>query len=160
MLPYGDPMKLLLVALLFLSTAAVAASVAPDQEQRWHRHASQVNIIRDNWGIAHIYGRSDADTVFGAIYAQAEDDFSRIERNYLNGLGWLAQAEGESAVYSGLRERLFIDAARLQHLSRASPPWLRTLMIAWADGLNYYLYRHPHAAPKVIRHFEPWMTLS
>ena len=50
--------------------------------------------------------------MFGAIYAQAEDDFNRIERNYLNSLGWLAQAEGETAVYSDLRERLFIDAKR------------------------------------------------
>jgi acyl-homoserine-lactone acylase len=156
-------MKLSLVALLFLSTAAAAttaAPVAPDQDQRWHQHASQVNIIRDNWGIAHIYGKSDADTVFGAIYAQAEDDFNRIERNYLNGLGWLAQAEGESAVYSDLRERLFIDVDDLQRKYRASPPWLKTLMLAWSDGLNYYLAKHPAVKPKVIHHFEPWMALS
>ena len=153
-------MKLSLVALLFLSAAAAAASVAPDQEQRWQRHASQVNIIRDNWGIAHIYGKSDADTVFGAIYAQAEDDFKRIERNYLNGLGWLAQAEGESAVYSDLRQRLFVDVDDLQRKYRASPEWLKTLMLAWSDGLNYFLAKHPAVKPKVIRHFEPWMALS
>jgi acyl-homoserine-lactone acylase len=153
-------MKLSLVALLFLSTAAAAATVAPDQDQRWHRHASQVNIIRDNWGIAHIYGKSDADTVFGAIYAQAEDDFNRIERNYLNGLGWLGQAEGESAVYSDLRQRLFVDIDALKRKYRTSPQWLQTLMLAWSDGLNYYLAKHPAAKPKVIRHFEPWMALS
>ena len=153
-------MKLSLVALLFLSTAAAAATVAPDGDLRWQRHASQVNIIRDNWGIAHIYGKSDADTVFGAIYAQAEDDFNRIERNYLNGLGWLAQAEGESAVYSDLRERLFVDVGDLQRKYRATPQWLKTLMLAWSDGLNYYLAKHPAVKPKVIRHFEPWMALS
>jgi acyl-homoserine-lactone acylase len=153
-------MKLSLVALLFLSTAAAAANVPPDQQQRWQRRASQVNIIRDNWGIAHIYGKSDADTVFGATYAQAEDDFNRIERNYLNGLGWLAQAEGESAVYSDLRERLFVDVDDLQRQYRTSPQWLKTLMLAWSDGLNYYLAKHPAVKPKVIRHFEPWMALS
>ena len=153
-------MKLSLVALLFLSTAAVAANAAPDSDLRWQRHASQVNIIRDNWGIAHIYGKTDADTVFGAIYAQAEDDFNRIERNYLNGLGWLAQAEGESAVYSDLRARLFVDTDDLQRRYRESPQWLKTLMLAWSDGLNYYLARHPAVKPKVIRHFEPWMALS
>ncbi len=83
--------------------------------------------------------RSDADTVFGAIYAQAEDDFNRIERNYLNGLGWLAQAEGESAVYSDLRARLFVDTDDLQRRYRESPQWLKTLMLAWSDGLNYFL---------------------
>ena len=153
-------MKLPLVALLFLSAAAAAAPAAPDQDLRWRRHASAVNIIRDNWGIAHIYGKSDADAVFGAIYAQAEDDFNRIERNYLNGLGWLAQAEGESAVYSDLSERMFVDTDDHKTKYRRSPEWLRTLMLAWSDGLNYSLARHPGVKPKVIRHFEPWMALS
>jgi acyl-homoserine-lactone acylase len=152
-------MKLLFVALLCIPAAAGAAA-APGESARWLRHAAHVHIIRDNWGIAHIYGKSDADAVFGTIYAQAEDDFNRIERNYLNGLGWLAQAEGESAIYSDLRERLFIDVGRLQRQYRSAPPWLKSLMDAWSDGLNYFLSKHPNAKPKVIRHFEPWMTLS
>jgi acyl-homoserine-lactone acylase len=157
-------MKLLFVAWLCMlgmsAAAATATAAAPDQDERWRQRAEHVHIIRDNWGIAHVYGKSDADAVFGMIYAQAEDDFNRIERNYLNGLGWLAQAEGESAVYSDLRERLFIDVATLQRQYRLSPAWLKTLMIAWSDGLNYYLSKHTNAAPKVIRHFEPWMALS
>jgi acyl-homoserine-lactone acylase len=142
------------------AAATATAAAAPDQGERWRQRAEHVHIIRDNWGIAHIYGKSDADAVFGMIYAQAEDDFNRIERNYLSGLGWLAQAEGESAIYSDLRERLFIDAATLQRQYRLSPAWLKTLMIAWSDGLNYYLSKHANAAPKVIHHFEPWMALS
>jgi acyl-homoserine-lactone acylase len=133
---------------------------APGQTARWRQHSADVEIIRDTWGIAHIYGKTDADTVFGAIYAQAEDDFNRIERNYLVGLGWLAQAEGESAVYSDLRARLYVDAEHLQQLYRESPAWLRSLMLAWSDGLNYYLSKHASVRPKVIKHFEPWMTLS
>jgi acyl-homoserine-lactone acylase len=140
--------------------AANLAAAASDASGRWRQHAQDVTIVRDTWGIAHIYGKSDADAVFGAIYAQAEDDFSRIERNYLNSMGWLAQTEGESAVYSDLRARLFIDAHQLQTEYRTSPAWLKTLMVAWADGLNYYLANHPDVNPKVIRHFEPWMALS
>ncbi len=94
------------------------------------------------------------------IYAQAEDDFNRIERNYLIGLGWLAQAEGESALYSDLRARLFIDVDRLQQQYRSAPPWLKSLMDAWSDGLNYFLSTHSAVHPKVIHHFEPWMALS
>jgi acyl-homoserine-lactone acylase len=157
-------MKLLFLALLCMPAAATAATAiaaaAPDQDARWRQHAEHVHITRDNWGIAHIYGKSDADAVFGMMYAQAEDDFNRIERNYLNGLGWLAQAEGESAIYSDLRERLFIDVATLQQQYRLSPTWLKTLMMAWSDGLNYYLSKHSNVAPKVIHHFEPWMALS
>ena len=153
-------MKLLLFVLLCMPAAVGAAGSASGESERWRQRAEHVHIIRDNWGIAHVYGKSDADAVFGMIYAQAEDDFNRIERNYLNGLGWLAQTEGESAIYSDLRERLFIDVATLQRQYRLSPAWLKTLMIAWSDGLNYYLSKHANAAPKVIHHFEPWMALS
>jgi acyl-homoserine-lactone acylase len=152
--------KLSFVALLCISAAVHAGGAAPGQKQRWQQRAEHVHITRDNWGIAHIYGESDADAVFGMTYAQAEDDFSRIERNYLNGLGWLSQAEGEAAIYGDLRERLFVDADRLRRQYRSAPPWLKTLMIAWSDGLNYYLSKHSGVTPKVIHHFEPWMALS
>jgi acyl-homoserine-lactone acylase len=153
-------MKFLFAALLCIPAVVGAASAAPGENARWQQHAKQVHIVRDNWGIAHVYGKSDADAVFGMIYAQAEDDFKRIERNYLSGLGWLAQAEGESAIYSDLRARLFIDAGRLQRQYRAAPPWLKSLMDAWSEGLNYFLSTHPAVHPQVIRHFEPWMALS
>ncbi len=153
-------MRFLIFAALIASSAIGVAAPIGEQNARWREHAAHVRIVRDNWGIAHIYGKSDADTVFGAIYAQAEDDFGRVERNYLNGLGLLAQAEGESAVYSDLRQRLFVDPRRLQQDYRSSPAWLKTLMLAWSDGLNYYLSKHPAATPKVIRRFEPWMALS
>jgi acyl-homoserine-lactone acylase len=152
-------MKKLCVVLLVLTASAHAAPSSPSDAAAG-RQARDVRIIRDNWGIAHIYGKTDADAVFGAIYAQAEDDFNRIERNYLNGLGWLAQAEGEAAIYSDLRERLFIDVERLQRQYRTAPKWLKSLMVSWSDGLNYFLATHPGVRPKVIRRFEPWMALS
>src|ERR1035438_1625803 len=150
---------IVLLALCALS-AVGAARAATDRDARWQQHAQNVRIVRDNWGIAHIYGKSDADTVFGTIYAQAEDDFGRIERNYLVSLGMLAQAEGEAAVYSDLRERLFVDPRRLRQAFRESPEWLKSLMVAWSDGLNYFLSKHPAVTPKVIQRFEPWMALS
>lgn len=94
------------------------------------------------------------------MYAQAEDDFARIERNYLISLGRLAEADGESALWSDLRMKLFIDPIELQRLYRESPPFLRALMDAWADGLNFFLHTHPEVEPQVIERFEPWMALS
>ena len=93
-------------------------------------------------------------------YAQAEDDFNRVETNYINAMGRLAEAEGESKIYQDLRMKLFIDPAELKKDYAASPAWLRKLMNAFADGLNYYLYKHPEVKPRVIRRFEPWMALS
>ena len=153
-------MRFLFLSALCALSAVGASGAATDQDARWQQHAQNVRIVRDNWGIAHIYGKSDADTVFGAIYAQAEDDFGRVERNYLIGLGELARAEGESAIYKDLRARLFVDPAQLQRQYARSPAWLKALMSGWSDGLNYFLSKHPAVIPKVIRHFEPWMALS
>ena len=119
-----------------------------------------MSITRDDWGIAHVRGKTDADAVFGMIYAQAEDDFNRIEINYLNALGRLGEAAGESAVWQDLRMKLFIDPDSLRAAYTRSPDWLQRLMTAWADGLNYYLHTHPAVKPKVIARFEPWMALS
>src|SRR5215831_1362716 len=126
----------------------------------WEREAANVTIIRDNWGIPHVYGKTDADAVFGVMYVQAEDDFNRVETNFLNGMGRLAEAEGEAGVYRDLRMKLFIDPADMKAKYNQSPDWLKTLMNAWADGLNYYLYKHPQVKPRVITQFEPWMALT
>ena len=147
----------LLVALAFV-VAPLAAQAQPSTASA--QQAQRVTITRDNWGIAHVAGKTDADAVFGMIYAQAEDDFNRVETNYLNSMGRLAEAEGESAVYQDLRMKLFIDPEHLKAIYAKSPAWLQTLMNAWADGLNYYLATHPNVHPRVITRFEPWMALS
>ena len=143
------------------SGSASAATHTPPDHARWHQRAAHVKITRDDWGVAHIEGKSDADAVFGMIYAQAEDDFPRIERNYLVSLGRLAEAEGEAAIWQDLRQRLFIDPEQLRReLYARSPRWLRELMEAWADGLNFFLATHREVRPQVITRYEPWMALS
>jgi acyl-homoserine-lactone acylase len=146
----------------------VAQAVAPlplihahDTEvARWQREARAVTIVRDDWGIAHVRGKTDADAVFGMVYAQAEDDFNRIETNYINAMGRLAEAVGEGAIWQDLRMKLFIDPDSMRAKYTASPAWLKRLMSAWADGLNYYLATHPRVKPRVITRFEPWMALT
>src|SRR5688500_5006890 len=150
---------------LVLSLSIVCGSCAPNlaantEMAEWQAQADSITIIRDDWGIAHVYGKTDADAVFGAIYAQAEDDFNRIETNYLNSMGRLAEAEGESAIWRDLRMKLFIDPDEMKKLYAAAPADLRKLMDAWADGLNFYLATHPEVKPRVITRFEPWMPLT
>ena len=146
---------------LVLAIAVASAAVAQNPDlSRWKQEAARVTIIRDDWGIAHVHGKTDAGAVFGMEYAQAEDDFNRVETNYINAMGRLAEAEGESKIYQDLRMKLFIDPAELKKDYTASPAWLRKLMDAFADGLDYYLYQHPEVKPRVIRRFEPWMALS
>jgi acyl-homoserine-lactone acylase len=149
-----------LLAALLHAGAAHAAEGPGAVEARWLAAARDSTITRDDWGIAHIHGHTDADAVFAMVYAQAEDDFNRVETNYLNSLGRLAEAEGESAIYQDLRQKLFIRPDDLQARYAASPAWLQALMVAWADGLNFFLHTHPDVVPRVLRHFEPWMALS
>jgi acyl-homoserine-lactone acylase len=149
-------MRALALPLLLLLTAANT----PADLQRWNAEAARVTITRDDWGIAHVSGPTDADAVFGMIYAQAEDDFPRIEANYLTALGRTAEAEGEKAIWQDLRARLYVSDAKLQAEYARSPDWLKRLMNAWADGLNYYLATHPEVRARAITHFEPWMALS
>ena len=144
---------------LVMAYAVVLAAQTPE-EARWAKEAARAEIVRDDWGIAHVHGSSDADAVFGMIYAQCEDDFNRVEANYLTSLGRTAEAEGEQAIWQDLRQRLFIDPDELRKDYRLSPDWLRKLMDAWADGINFYLATHKEVQPRVIKQFEPWMALS
>src|SRR5688572_26988537 len=120
--------KLVLILGLFCASCATPATATSDHNQnsdhaRWERRAQTITIIRDDWGIPHVYGKTDADAVFGVMYAQAEDDFNRVETNYLNSMGRLAETEGESAIYRDLRMRIFIDPEDMKAKYQASPDW-------------------------------------
>ena len=137
-----------------LETLTVLATLATAQA------SAQVTITRDNWGIAHVHGHTDGQAVFGVVYAQAEDDFNRIEMNYLTALGRLSETEGEATLAQDLRARLYVDPADLHARYVKCPLWLQGLMRGWADGLNAFLATHPAVHPKVLKRFEPWMALA
>lgn len=150
----------LLLLLVFACEAPQETTQRTAEQQRWEAQAENVTIIRDTYGIPHIYGKTDADAVFGMIYSQCEDDFNRVETNLINGMGRLAETEGESAVYRDLRMKLFVNPDDFKKKYDESPEWLKMLMNAHADGINYFLYKHPEVKPKVIQKFEPWMALT
>ncbi len=150
-----------LILLLLLAGFACGPQTPDDPEfARLEARAQQVTIKRDDWGVPHIHGPTDADAIFGLMYAQAEDDFNRIEVNFLNSQGRLAEAEGEDEILTDLRMKLFIDPEEMKALYGESPQWLKDLMDGWADGLNYFLLTHPEVTPRVLTHFEPWMALT
>ncbi len=150
--------KLLLYCLLF-PISGLAQQFSPKEIARWERQAQQVEIIRDHWGIPHIYGKTDADAVFGLLYAQCEDDFKRVEMNYLEKLGRLSEVKGETELYEDLLIRMVIDSSEAIADYKKAPLWLKQLLNAHADGINYYLYKHPTVKPAVLKRFEPWYSL-
>ncbi|MFX6888057.1 penicillin acylase family protein, partial [Acinetobacter baumannii] len=73
-------MKRVFLALtILLATTTIAQS--PAEIARWNAEAKRVTIIRDVYGVPHIYGKTDADAVFGLLYTQCEENFDRVERN-------------------------------------------------------------------------------
>ena len=145
--------------ILLIAIAACSTPQPADDVSRWEEQAANIEIIRDDFGVPHIYGKTDADAVFGLLYAQCEDDFNRVERNYIWAIGRLAEVEGEEAIYSDLRARLFMTEAEARENYENSPEWLQKLCVAYADGINYYLHTHPEVKPKLLTRFEPWMPM-
>lgn len=156
--------RILSIAVLIIISAsgckqsAVDTTVSPEV-QKWINQAGQVEIIRDNYGVPHIYGKTDADAVFGLLYAQCEDDFARVEQNYIWAIGRLAEVKGEEELYSDLRARLFMTTEEAKSYYNESPAWLQKLCQAFADGINYYLHTHPEVKPRLLTRFEPWMPM-
>ncbi len=145
--------------LLLLPITLFAQKYSREEISRWEKQAKDITIIRDNWGIPHTYGKTDADAVFGLLYAQCEDDFKRVEMNYIEKLGRMAEVKGESSLYDDLYIRLIIDSAEAVADYDKSPGWLKKLMNAYADGINYYLYKNPLVKPALLTQFKPWYPL-
>jgi acyl-homoserine lactone acylase PvdQ len=152
-------LKSVVVVALILLVSGCSSPPVISEIDRLTARAERVEIIRDDFGVPHIYGKTDADAVFGLLYAQAEDDFKRVERNYIWAIGRLAEVEGEKALYSDLRARLFMSVEQAKLDYQNSPAALKALCDAFADGLNYYLATHPDVNPALLTKFEPWMPM-
>src|ERR687894_943377 len=134
--------------------AASVRAVSPEAIARG------VTIYRDVYGVPHVFGRTDAGAVFGFAYAQAEDNFWRIEDSYVSAIGRAAEVDGERALNKDrLNHALEIPRLAREEYSRLDDH-SRALCDAFAAGLNYYLKRHPETKPRLITKFEPWHPLA
>ncbi|MDB5232149.1 MAG: acylase [Chitinophagaceae bacterium] len=144
---------------LLLIPCIAHSQFGPQEIAAYRAKAKNVTIIRDHYGIPHIYGKTDADAVFGLLYTECEEDFPRVERNYLEMMGRLSELDGKSQLYQDLEMRLLYDSSGAKKDYRDSPAWFKKLLDAFADGVNYYLVTHPSVKPKRLTRFEPWFAL-
>ncbi|OQY92427.1 MAG: acylase [Sphingobacteriales bacterium UTBCD1] len=152
-------MKRTFLFLLLFPSYLFAQNFSRQEIARWENEAKNVTIIRDNWGIPHVYGKTDADAVFGLMFAQCEDDFPRVEMNYVEKLGRMAEVRGVSSLYDDLLNRLVIDTVASISDYNHAPAWLKKLCNAFADGINYYLYKHPEVKPALLSRFYAWYPM-
>lgn len=148
-------MKYLFI-LLLLPLQLLAQRFSTTEINKWQKQAANVTIYRDSFGVPHIYGNTDADAVFGLLYAQCEDDFARVEMNYIEKLGRLSEVVGETKLYDDLLMKVLIDQDAAKQDYEKSPAWLKKLCNAFANGINFYLHKHPKVKPALLQKFEPW----
>jgi acyl-homoserine-lactone acylase len=148
-----------LTTLLLIISPSITLLAQINLNTKWLDQAKNVTIIRDQWGIPHIEGKSDADAVFGLIYAQCEDDFTRVEMNYIEKLGRISEVKGEEEIYNDLQIRILISEGEAKSEYLKAQPWLKKLLEAYADGINYFLAKNPAVKPKLLKKFEPWYPL-
>jgi acyl-homoserine-lactone acylase len=151
-------MKLLLL-FIFIPLTSFSQHFSQKEIERYKQEAQRVTIIRDVWSVPHIYGKTDADAVFGLLYSQCEESFKQVEENNLEMLGRLSEVYGQQQLYNDLQMRLIYDTATAINDYNYSPAWLKKLCDAAADAVNYYLYKHPDVKPAVLKYFEPWFAL-
>ncbi len=152
-------MKQLFLILVFPLQLTAQSFFSKAEITAWKKQAADITIIRDNYGIPHVYGKTDADAVFGLLYAQCEDDFRRVEMNYIEKLGRLAEVNGEKDLYNDLLIRLVIDSADAIKDFANAPDWLKKILNGYADGINYFLYKNPQVKPALLTRFQPWYAL-
>ncbi len=151
---------MILAVLLFGYASAVAAFQKTSSDDPLAKLARAVTIYRDTYGVPHVFGRTDASTVFGFAYAQAEDNFWRVEENFILALGRASELYGERTLDEDrLNRALEIPRLAREEYARLDPK-MRSLCDAFAAGFNYYLSRHPEVRPRLLTKIEPWYTLA
>ncbi|HEX5966770.1 MAG TPA: penicillin acylase family protein [Pyrinomonadaceae bacterium] len=122
--------------------------------------ARSVTIYRDTYGVPHVFGRTDASTAFGFAYAQAEDNFWRVEENFIHALGRASELYGQRMLDEDrLNHALEIPRLAREEYARLDKH-MRSLVDAFAAGFNYYLARHPEVRPRLLKKIEPWYPLA
>ena len=152
-------MRLLLLIFILLPLTIFSQTFTNAEINRFNSEAQQVKIVRDIYGVPHIYGKTDAAAVFGLMYAQCEENFPRIERNYLEIMGRLSELDGKSQLLDDLEMRLIYDSTSARKDYLRCETWFRKLLDAFADGVNFYLFKHPSVHPALLKKFEPWFPL-
>jgi acyl-homoserine-lactone acylase len=145
---------------LFILVISLQSIKGGSSDINAEKMAREVTIYRDTYGVPHVFGKTDAATVFGFAYAQAEDYFWLIEDNYIRSIGRASEVYGEQTLDSD-RLNHALEIPRLAQAEyRRLDAHTRSICDAFAAGLNYYLVQNPSVNPRLITKFEPWHPLA
>lgn len=151
---------LLLLALGIVGQAPVSTAADGSTLLDAASLAKSVKIYRDQWGVPHIDGPTDASVIFAFAYAQCEDYFWQVEDSCILALGRYAEAHGQKELQRDMLHRSFEIARRAQEDYPKQDAETKSMCEASIAGINYYLAKHPEVKPRLITKFEPWMALA
>jgi acyl-homoserine-lactone acylase len=103
-----------------------------------------IDIVRDKWGVPHIFSKTDAGVAYGLAWAHSEDDFPTIQKGFLAGKAMLGQYLGKSGatvdyIIQFLRCRELVDSRYEKDIS----PQYKLILQSYCDGINAYAKAHP-----------------
>ncbi len=110
-------------------------------------------IVRDRYGVPHIYGDTDEDAFFGFGYAQAEDHLEDMIINYYTAMGRLSEAVGEKGLRSDKIVLTFRIPIIVEEEIKGYPDEILSLLDAFSSGVNLYIEKHRNWLPDWIADF-------
>jgi acyl-homoserine-lactone acylase len=149
-------MRFVLSLIVFLPLFSLGQSFTSKEISKWSAQSRQVTIIRDNWGVPHIYGKTDADAVFGLLYAMCEDNFAQIEETLIARWGRRAELIGQPGAGNDIQASLTRVRSRSKQSFDHASAYIKNICMAAADAVNYFLHTHDSLRPLLFTRFEPW----
>jgi acyl-homoserine-lactone acylase len=131
---------LIVLAAIFLASwePLSATSAAPPP-----KHDYDAEIVRDTYGVPHIFGKTDADVSYGIAYAHAEDDFDTLQEVLAMTRGRLGAISGADGAKTDFVVHLLGARATVARDYDKQPADVRALLDGYAAGLNRYAEKHP-----------------
>ena len=116
-------------------------------------NTSNITIVRDKWGVPHIYGLTDKEAAYGLAWAHAEDDFETIQKTFLPSKGMLGRLQGPNgAILDFAVELLRSREVAEKELKNLSPEGLN-IIYGYLEGLNAYAKKYPEKI--LVKNFFP-----
>src|SRR5579871_5329364 len=124
------------------------------------RGAEKIQILRDEFGVPHIFAATAEGAAFGSGYAQAEDRLEELLRNYRKAEGTMSEAFGKDWIFHDYRQRVWRHRAVAEQHYRELDPKLRAICEAYQAGIRKFMQEHPEQVPAWAPKLEPWQVIA
>jgi acyl-homoserine-lactone acylase len=123
-------------------------------------YAGKVTILRDEYGVPHIFAADPAGAAFGSGYAQAEDRLEEMLKNYRRAEGTMSEAFGAEFFRDDWRQRVWRHRLVAEQHYQELSPRSRAIIEAFQAGVRQFMREHPERVPAWAPKLEPWQVVA